>query len=730
LKLLHNTVTVVCFALSPFAYAYFLRKLGIGRWTAGVGGLLSMISVAAFGNSFEAYFQAGIVTQSIGGLFLPWFMGSFIGMLRGENRPAPTALLFAIAFLSHAIVSVFAVFAGALYAVVTDWSISRNVKRLAVFAALGAALVAFWVLPFVEHTYAMRPIPDSIIRGRGVHWFTSVSRSELAMVAGTGRLLDDPPRMNDARNADDKFMDTISIIGTLKTRPPVLTVLTAFGVLIALAGIRRTSRRFLLAGLAFSIMLFAGPDDYRWLKHLPFIQQIQTFRCTYLTEFFAFGLAAVGIGAVGKAAFALVVTRRRLLARIPAGVIFALVLAGGVGWTCQEIVGLGRVHVDIRTTPSLDEVADSVSSLPRRGYPYRLAARFKAGMTAKIRQAWMSVYGYSPYCTHWKGTGPTAAFHLCTALGSPARSGALFALTGARWFTGTGEEIDSLVEAKDPDGVPVLERWPSGKSRATRKPSTLVVLDTGHDHFLRPLVGRPLPVVCRDDQWIWLQKSWLGRYRSSLLDARTPIPMRVPAGTLAASGLGDAAGAVMYLEHGLAAQDAAALRKIAARGGVVISPVPIPGVKAVLSGEKPLWEQLPEGYRPERAAAGPREEEREELDPGFEISEVRSINLRVRSYQHFVFDVDNIEPIVAVLPMESVPGWGATLDGAPLPTFSTGPDMVGVRLPAGAHRLELEWRMPLKHRISLFASLAALAIVLGLWIVGAARKPARARGGR
>jgi hypothetical protein len=721
----HNTTIVICFALSPFAYAYFLRKLGLDRWTAGVGGLLSLISVAAFGNSFEAYFQAGIVTQSIGGLFLPWFMGSYIGMLRGENRASTTALLFAIAFLSHAIMSVFAVFAGALYVVVTDIDLRRNVRRLAVFAVLGGALVVFWAVPFVEHTYAMRPIPDSIIRGRGVHWFTSVSRSELAMVVGTGRLLDDPPHNGDDRNANDKFMDTISIIGTLKTRPPVLTILTAFGTLIALAGLRRTSRRFLLAGLAFSLMLFAGPDDFRWLKHLPFIQQIQTFRCTYLAEFFAFGLSAIGIGAIGKAAFAFVATRRRRLSRIPAIVLVALALAGGVGWTCKEIVQLGGVHVDIRETPALDEVVDSASPLPRHGYPYRIMANYAPGITSKIRQAWLTVDGFAPYCTHWKGTGPTAAYHLCVGLGRPSRSGELYGLVGARWFSGSGKDVEPLVKAKDASGVALLEKWPSGLSRVRKKPSTLTVLDTGHDHFLRPLVGRPLPVVCGDDQWVWLQKSWMSKYRSSLWDERTPIPMRVPAGTLEASGLLDDSRAVLYLDHSQIGRDADALRRIASRVSIV-SPLPIPGVEIVPSRGRSVWDLLPEEYHPARPA-GVREEEREELDPGLEVSKVEMLNLGKRTFQRFVFDVDNLKPVTAVLPMESVPGWGATLDGKPLPSFAAGPDMIGVRVPAGAHRLEFEWRMPLRHRLSLLVSLAALAVVLGFWIGGAARATARGK---
>ena len=53
LKTMHNVTIIICFALSPFSYMYFLRKLGVRRFAASIGAMFSMISIAAFGNSFE-----------------------------------------------------------------------------------------------------------------------------------------------------------------------------------------------------------------------------------------------------------------------------------------------------------------------------------------------------------------------------------------------------------------------------------------------------------------------------------------------------------------------------------------------------------------------------------------------------------------------------------------------------------------------------------------------------
>ena len=107
--------------------------------------------------------------------------------------------------------------------------------------------------------------------------------------------------------------------------------------------------------------------------------------------------------------------------------------------------------------------------------------------------------------------------------------------------------------------------------------------------------------------------------------------------------------------------------------------------------------------------------DREEANPVFEVTEINMLDLGRHTFQNFAFDVDNQQPIVAVLPMQNVPGWHAILDGVPIPVFSTGPDMVGVDLPGGAHRLVFEWRMPLSETISLYISLAALLTMFITW---------------
>jgi hypothetical protein len=235
----------------------------------------------------------------------------------------------------------------------------------------------------------------------------------------------------------------------------------------------------------------------------------------------------------------------------------------------------------------------------------------------------------------------------------------------------------------------------------------------GNESFLRPYRARPLPVVCNHSQWIWLTKSWTSRYRNRLWSDALPMIMRVPAGELAGSGILGSADALLYLDHDLVERDRDALGAFATRGGSVISSVPLAGVDATVAGDRLLWDLLPATMRP--LASPMNDDGVDELDPGLEVADIRTLVPPRHTYQRYWFDVDALREVIAVLPVENAPGWTVTMDGAPASLFSTGPDLVGVLVPKGAHRLAFAWRMPARHRAMIYVSLLALAVVLLSW---------------
>jgi hypothetical protein len=66
-------------------------------------------------------------------------------------------------------------------------------------------------------------------------------------------------------------------------------------------------------------------------------------------------------------------------------------------------------------------------------------------------------------------------------------------------------------------------------------------------------------------------------------------------------------------------------------------------------------------------------------------------------------------------------GWGATLDGAPVPVWPTAASQLGVRLPAGEHALELRYREPLLYA-GAGVTLAALLAGGGLFLWAGRRR--------
>jgi hypothetical protein len=147
---------------------------------------------------------------------------------------------------------------------------------------------------------------------------------------------------------------------------------------------------------------------------------------------------------------------------------------------------------------------------------------------------------------------------------------------------------------------------------------------------------------------------------------------------------------------------------------LVISPVEIPDVETKIAGQTSLWDLLPFHMRRTRKK-DPKTQQREELDPGLELVDITTHLPRGRTRQLFAFDVDLLEPLVLLLPTQRFDGWHAELDGKPHPVFNTGPDLVGVHVPSGAHRLVFRWSMLGWHLATLIASLIAAVFVLGVW---------------
>ena len=83
-----------------------------------------------------------------------------------------------------------------------------------------------------------------------------------------------------------------------------------------------------------------------------------------------------------------------------------------------------------------------------------------------------------------------------------------------------------------------------------------------------------------------------------------------------------------------------------------------------------------------------------------------------RAPERWVFETEASGERLLVLTQAYVPGWEASVDGAPVPLVRADYFFQGVYLPAGAHRVELHYRPR-----SLLVGLALTAIALVVAVV-------------
>jgi len=694
LLLLHNLLIVLLFACTPLALLRAYRALGLSDATAGLAALLSLLSVAGFGSSFEAFFTLGVINQVLGAVLFPLFIGQFCLLLKRERGPVGAAALFGLTFVAHVMMAIYSVFTGALLFLVNHWDLRRLWKPLLVFSILAALLVVFWMAPFVSYRSRFRPVPDVVALPHDAHYTTGLTAGQATRLLFSGRLLDDARTANRGQqNADDRLLDKMSIAGTLRTRPPVFTILALLGLALCLFRLRSLPHRFLVAGFVFSFLLLMGPDDVGWLNLLPFSQRIQFFRCVYLLEFFAFGLAAAGLEIIGRFAWEragqLALAPRRT---IRTGVYVAA--AGGLVLVIHLTLVLADTHVNPGSAEKFER-AYRIAKPMAEGTPLRAVLENGHFRTDKRRIAYMGFLGQHTVCGHWRIVGPTIANDLCRPLRNPGTTLSLARKLGIAYYLVNRKRAKLLNEVENPDGTPALRQ-----------------INRGHGHYLYHdgrarffWAARPAVLVVADDvQWFHLIRAWIKRM-SRRDGAEPPTPVRVGPETGLAPDLLAAVDAVWVLApEALGPGQREALAGFAASGKRLLSVTALPGIDAeVLDPGGPA---LLDSFEPASEPDG---------SPTIE-------QLRAAVGGPVELDVQAGHPAVLVVPDFAMPGWQATIDGAEAPSLAAGPDLLATVVPAGRHRVRFRWEAPGSEILGMLVSGAAWAGIAVFVVVQRVRR--------
>jgi MFS family permease len=662
--LVHNLVISFFFILTPFAILFGYRALGLSELAAGLAAMLTLLAVSGFGNSYEAFFATGVIGQLLGAVFFPLFLGSFSLLLKGRRGPLGAAALFALAFVAHAMMAVYAFLAGCLLFLTNKWDLRRIWLRLLAFSLLACLLVSFWLVPFVAHRERFRPVPDVVAQPHTAHFSTGFTVGEAARLLLSGRLLDDArTARGDGQNADDKLVDKMNMMRTLTVRPPVITWLALAGLVLCLLKVRSTPHRYLVAGFALSFLFLMGPDDVPWLHYLPFAKRIQFFRATYLLDFFAFGLAGAGIH-IAVSFLAKHAAKLPRAARWAAATVGGLVGLAGVIYYTALVLDLAEKQVTVEPTDRFEQ-AHVVAQPAYSGLPLRMILDHGHFRSDKRRMSFLAYRKMRAVCGHWRGLGPTITGDVCRHLFHAGKNVGAARKHGIGYYLVNRKRAGELNEVEHPAGQRIMRQLKRGRGH--------YLYQDVDAQYLWP-APRPVLTVADDAQWFHVARAWVGTLRNQKRTAPTPV-RAPPDATLDAIDL-TAFEAVWVLEGSLLSEAGrAALASHVAAGGKVLTTGAIPGVDALpIAPDKPrLLDSL--GHAPDER-------------------EVAIAKIAARVGGPFEFRVRASRATVLVLPEVSVFGWRAELDGAPAEVFSAASDLVAAVVPEGEHRLVFYWQTP------------------------------------
>jgi hypothetical protein len=684
--LVHNWLLAIVFALTPWAYRFFVLRLGMSRLAAGFSGLLCVGSVYGWGNSFEAYYELGVSTQVLGTLFLPLALGQMIETSRTGKGYVALGVLLAITLLSHAAFAAYAAIGCAVVALVFVRRV-RVLVPIACGGALALLLAAFWVVPFLEYRTEHKAPPDIITRPERWVWPTAHSGESMTTALVSGRTFDGG-RKDDS---DDEHLDTLlNMTPTRDVRFPYYSLLTLAGFLLALRRFRDPAHRLLATGTVVGLLLYLGFDDFPFLQRVPVLNQIQPFRIGSFVELFSIALAGTAV------AEGLDLLGRLARKRIP-----PVAAAAIVGVPAMIAIALFATDLKRVVTPLLDvwdvsQFQKVIKILKRAGPPdpeQRVLVKFSEPPSRMFRFALEHSLevrgGFRSTCNHWTSISPQVNLRNCEALARVPEGLVLSRLMGVRYFVTKTDQLEPMLKAAGTSAPDYRRLGAWGK---------LVVVEDKRAGMAHEEPGPRVLVVANPSQWYWAVTGWLHQFRGRFGDPAVPWIFRGSVEALRDQAIVGAMDAVIYLDDDdeRAEEARAPLAAIAASGKPVLLGMPIEGVKARVTGrDDPHWSRLID--LPARSA------------PGTRIDRVGKRGIPDR----LAFDVDAPEPTVIFLSMEYFDGWGAEIDGAPATAVPGGPDLVSVAVPRGKHRLEFRFTLTPSETATLYLSLLAWLGVLG-----------------
>ena len=684
-QVVHSWLVAIFFALTPWTYRHFLTSLGLDPMAASIAGLLYIGSTAGFGNSFEAYYELGIVTQALGSVLMPLGMAKIVRICKEGEGYVGAAVFLSLTMMTHAMYAIYAL----LISVFIVLFYAKRIKTLLLLglaAGLAVVLCLGWVLPFLALRVEHKSVTDMVARPDRIVWSAGHSGGSLGRALVSGRTLDGGRKDG---TADEKLDNRLNMTFTREVRFPYYTILAAIGVMMAAIGHRRRENRVLVSGLAAGLLLILGFDDFPILNHLPVFNQIQAFRVGYFIEFF--GIALAGFGAWRL--LTLLVRAARKIAPEPAlrwGVLGLLLVA-----SAAYIVDTVRIQTPLLDSWDPKHFKNLELKLAKAGAPdpeRRVLMKFSPPPSRQFRfaseHALEVMYGYRSLCNHWTSLSPSVNLHICGQLFHPERNPALARLAGVRYLIINHRQRDQFL----PDYPEPTE----DHRLLGRRGRYMYVLEDRHASMLHAPPGPRVLVICDPDKWYWLTRSWADRFSSRIGEPEVPWLVRGTSEVLRDEDLMKMFDGIMYVDDDHIEDDLSSLKRIATGGASILLGRKIDGIDAkVMRPSSKSWDKLL-GLKKRPAAAFEKARLDDRSDP-----------------QNIEYSVSLDRPGFVTLSMETYRNWTATVDDEPALVMSSGPDLVTIGLREGKHTVRFRFEPTSLESATTGISLTAwLALIL------------------
>jgi len=287
----HKLVLVLSLAFYPLAIFYFMRKLKFDYLTSALSSLFAIAPISTFGHTIHAYFNFGLLKQSVAILLTPFALGKLYASIEYKESIILAPILIALIYLAHPYIAYTLVLAIGVYFLIKLIcqplkETHKSLIKLAVILIISGLLTSTYTIPFISSKELEKPgifSPTS----RDVFEVTMFTTSEGVYNLFSGAMFD--------RGEQKGKLDLYKWSNTNTSRLPILTILLLLGLIISIIKIRQIKYAFLSIGFLFSFLLMLSFDDIPLIRLIPFYKNYTFLHGVVLIEFFAICLAGIGL---------------------------------------------------------------------------------------------------------------------------------------------------------------------------------------------------------------------------------------------------------------------------------------------------------------------------------------------------------------------------------------------------------------------------------------------------